>query len=409
MNNHSTIDTCPITDSTESVKYFTLGEVPLVNNLCDTQEESLNVAKYPLTLNYYPSSGLTSLDFAVDSELLFSHYLYKSGVNIPYVTHCKEMFRYLQNYVTVKDGMMFMDVGGNDGTLLKAFTHSTKKQINVLNIDPSVNLVKVSIERGIPALNEFFSVDSVEHYHDKVDVLTSTNVFQHLKDINSFASAVRHVLTKNGIWILEFPYWLNDMLTNQFDQIYHEHMYYYMVTPLEKLFRKHGLHIINVSSQYIHGYSLRLVIVRDDSPLPTDSSVKAYITNESKYGIDFYNKWSETVTTHIQKSKEFLLTLKKDNKKIYGFGAAAKGCVYLNAMQIDNAVIDVVIDDTDIKQGKYIPGTGIQIVNRDVLTNDPPDYILILAHNFSEYIMKSLAETYKGKFILLLPDIKEVI
>lgn len=409
MNNHSEITQCPITDSTDYVSYFTLGNVPLVNNLCDTQEDSLTVDRFPLTLNYYPTSGLTSLDFAVDGNLLFSHYLYKSSVNIPYIEHCKKMFEFIQTYTPVKDGMKFVDVGGNDGTLLDVFKSSTKKQIDVLNIDPSKNLAEVSVQKGIPVLNEFFSAESIRPYANTIDVLTSTNVFQHLKDIDSFVKAVSVALANEGIWVLEFPYWLNDMLTNQFDQIYHEHMYYYTVTPLNLLMKKNGLRIINVTSQYIHGYSLRLVIVKESSSRPTDSSVEEYITNESRYGLDFYTTWSETVTTHIQKSKEFLLNLKKENKKIYGFGAAAKGCVYLNAMGIDHTIIDVVIDDTDIKQGKYIPGTGIEVVGREVLTNTPPDYILILAHNFSDYIIQSLSDVYKGKFILLLPDIKEVV
>lgn len=409
MNNHSEIKQCPITDSTEYVSYFTLGNVPLVNNLCDTREESLSAERFPLTLNYYPSSGLTSLDFAVDGTLLFSHYLYKSSVNIPYIEHCKKMFDFIQQYAPVRDGMKFIDAGGNDGTLLHAFKTTTDKCINVLNIDPSQNLAEVSIQRGVPVLSEFFSVESIKPYENTIDVLTSTNVFQHLKDIDSFVQAVSIALADEGVWVLEFPYWLNDMLTNQFDQIYHEHMYYYTVTPLNLLMKKNGLRIINVTSQYIHGYSLRLVIVKDTSIRPTDSSVQEYIADESKYGLDFYKQWSDTVTTHIQQSKEFLLKIKNQNKKIYGFGAAAKGCVYLNTMGIDDSVIDVVIDDTDIKQGKYIPGTGIKVVSRDILTNDPPDYILILAHNFSEYIIRSLLTTYAGKYILLLPDIKEVI
>lgn len=406
MNNHSQIDTCPITDSTDVIKYFNLGNIPLVNNLCQSRDESLVAERFPLSLNYYVMSGLTSLDFAVDGELLFSHYLYKSSVNGPYIDHCKEMFTFIQNYVTVSNTTKFVDVGGNDGTLLHIFKSCTDKNISVLNIDPSKNLTQVSVERGIPALNEFFNVDTMQNYKGTIDVLTSTNVFQHLKDIDSFVKAVEISLSDNGVWVLEFPYWLNSMLTNQFDQIYHEHMYYHMVTPLDRLMKKHGLHIINVTAQEIHGGSLRLVMAKVNSQHTQDESVNQFISNEKMYGVDFYLNWGSSVYNHINNSKELLTSLKKEGKVIYGFGAAAKGCVYLNAMEIDHTIIDVVIDDTDLKQGKFIPGTGIEVVNRDILNVTPPDYILILPHNFKSHIMESLKDTYSGKFIVLLPEIE---
>lgn len=406
MNNHSLINSCPITNSEEHIEYFSLGNIPLVNNLCETREESFSADKFPLTLNYYPSSGLTSLNFAVDGNLLFSHYLYKSSVNKPYVEHCKSMFHHIQQYVPVKDGTKFIDIGGNDGTLLHTFKSVTEKTISVLNVDPSKNLAEVSIQQGVPVLNEFFNIESTNAFRGSIDVITSTNVFQHLKDIDSFVKSVEIALTDNGIWVLEFPYWLTGMLTDQFDQIYHEHMYYYTVTPLKLLMEKNGMRIISVTQQNIHGGSLRLVIGKITCTHTTDNSVTEFLERESVYGVDFYTNWGHHIQHHIEKSREYLLGLKSQGKKIYGFGAAAKGCIYLNAMGIDNTVVDLVIDDTDLKQGKFIPGTGIEITDREILHNSPPDYILILAHNFKDYIIESLSEIYRGKFIILIPEIQ---
>lgn len=406
MNNHSEISKCPITDSTNAVKYFDLGNIPLVNNLCDSKEQSLSTSKFPLALNYYTESGITSLTFAVDANLLFSHYLYKSSVNKPYIEHCKEMYEHIQRYISVTDGAKFVDVGGNDGTLLHAFMSVTDKVINVLNIDPSKNLTEISTNRGVPALNEFFNLETMTNYKNQIDVITSTNVFQHLKDIQSFVKSVEIALKDDGIWVLEFPYWLHSMLTHQFDQVYHEHMYYHTVTPLKLLMQKNGMRIINVTEQSIHGGSLRLVITKEHSAHVSDESINYFLNKESAYGIEFYRGWGKEIKSHIENSRNFLINLKQQGKIVYGFGAAAKGCIYLNAMNIDSDTIDVVIDDTDLKQGKFIPGTGIEIVNRNILETNPPDYILILAHNFKEYIMESLADVYKGKFIVLLPEIE---
>lgn len=406
MNNHSPIDKCPITDSSELVTYFDLGNIPLVNNLCDTREQSFTADQFPLTLNYYPQSKLTSLNFAVDGNLLFSHYLYKSSVNIPYIDHCRGMFKYIRKYIDIDDGTRFVDVGGNDGTLLHTFKSITDKNISVLNIDPSKNLAEVSIGKGVPVLTEFFNIESMLPYKGQIDVITSTNVFQHLKDIDSFVKAVEMGLSVDGIWVLEFPYWLNSMLTDQFDQIYHEHMYYHTVTPLKMLMEKNGLSIINVTEQHIHGGSLRLIMAKTTSKHRADSSIAEFLEKESAYDINYYKEWGTHIQSTIQTSRDYLLDLKRQGKTIYGFGAAAKGCIYLNAMGLDYNTIDYVIDDTDLKWGKFIPGTGIEIVHRDILKTNPPDYILILAHNFKDYIIESLKDVYIGQYITLVPRIE---
>jgi hypothetical protein len=407
MNNHSYIKECPVTGHDEQIKYFDLGNIPLVNNLCDTREEALNAERFPLNINYYPASGESSLDFAVDSELLFKNYLFKSEVNIPYVEHCKKMFEFIQEYVKITDLSKIVDIGGNDGTLLAAFKEVSEKEINVLNVDPSENLASLSEAKGVPTLTEFFGVNTGDKI-GKVDVVTSTNVFQHLKDINGFAEGVSKILTKNSIWVLEFPYWIHDMKTNQFDQIYHEHMYYHSVTPMKMMMEKHGMKLINVTKQNIHGGTLRLVIAKKESKLTPDITVEAYLQLEKNYGLDYHIKWGEQVQNHIEESRNFIKKIKNSGKTIYGFGAAAKGCIYLNAMGLTDVHIDYIIDDTDLKQGKYVPGTGIEIVSREILKTNQPDYILVLAHNFADYIMESLKESYSGNFIILIPNIKTV-
>ena len=407
MNNHSYIKECPVTGHDEQIKYFDLGNIPLVNNLCDTREEALNAERFPLNINYYPASGESSLDFAVDGELLFKNYLFKSEVNIPYVEHCKKMFEFIQEYIKITALTKIVDIEGNDGTLLAAFKEVSEKEINVLNVDPSENLAPLSEAKGVPTLTEFFGVNTGDKI-GKVDVVTSTNVFQHLKDINGFAEGVSKILTKHSIWVLEFPYWIHDMKTNQFDQIYHEHMYYHSVTPMKMMMEKHGMKLINVTKQNIHGGTLRLVIAKKESKLTPDITVEAYLQLEKNYGLDYHIKWGDQVQEHIKNSREFIKKIKNSDKTIYGFGAAAKGCIYLNAMGLTDLHLDYIIDDTDLKQDKFVPGTGIKIVSRDILKEKQPDYILILAHNFADYIIESLKESYSGDFIILIPNIKTV-
>ncbi len=379
MKNFSRLTDCPITNDKDPIEYFSLGEIPLVNNLSTTLEESLNADRYPLNLLYFKDSGLTCLDCIVDPEILFKNYLFKTSVNKPYLEHCKEMYSTLERFNS-KSNLNFCDIGGNDGSLLQVFKKMAQNDSNYyLNIDPSENLTKICQENGIDTVCDFFGLEVAENIQTKFDFVVSTNVFQHLQNINSFISGIKLILSENGVWILEFPYWIHDMSTNQFDQIYHEHIYYYSIKPLNILFEKHGLKILSVVSQKIHGGTLRVYISKEDSIHVPDGTLEKYLELEREFDLNRHQEWSRNVKIHIQQSKDFIMDLKANGSKIYGFGAAAKGCVYLNSMKIGNDVIEVIIDDTDLKQDKFVPGIGVQVKSREFLKQNKPDYILILA------------------------------
>lgn len=406
MKKYAIIDCCPITGNSERIVYFNLGNIPLVNKLSATREDSFNEEKYPLQVNYFPSSGISALECSIDGDILFSNYLYKSEVNIPYYDHCKEMFQDIQKYINDNEMVSIADIWGNDWTLLCAFREESQKELHLLNIDPSQNLTKICESKGIHTVNDFFSYEVAQSIAKKYDVVTSTNVFQHLKDIASFAKGVESLLSENGVRVLEFPYRIRSMQTNQFDQVYHEHMYYHSVTPLLMLMENCGMKVINITEQNIHGGSLRMIMAKRDSSLISDETIETFVELEKEYTLEYYlDRWSN-IQKYIDESKKTIKDLKAQGKTIYGFGAAAKWCIYLNAMGLDHHDIDYVIDDTDIKQDKFIPGTGIEIVSREILKQKQPDYILILAHNFSEYIIKSLQREYQGKFIILIPKIR---
>ena len=399
------IDKCPITNDSEFHSYFDLGNFPLVNNLSLTREESINCKRFPLKVNYFKKSSLSVLSHSVNSELLFSNYLFKSEVNTPYIEHCNKLYHYISGLIKLNDKDLIVDIGGNDGTLLSVFKAASDLKLNFLNIDPSKNLAQISINKGIPVLNEFFSLETSYIVEKKAKVITSTNVFQHLRDINSFAKGVFNLLDEKGLWVLEFPYWIHDLQTNQFDQIYHEHVYYYSILPLKLMMEKHGFKILRVEEQKIHGGTLRLVMSKIDSHYESDLSVDNFVESETKYDLEYYKNWGLQVNQHLEKCKKIISDIKKENKKIVAFGAAAKGCIFLNASNLTDREIDYIIDDTDIKQGKYMPGTGLKIVSRDNIDFSKIDYILILAHNFSDFIIESFKDNYKGKFITFLPNI----
>ena len=406
------INTCPISNTNDSIIYLRLGNMPLVNNLNASREESMSCNKYPLSVQVFKDSGLSSLTLEIDPNILYSTYYYRSSVSQPYIDHCKEMFDFVDHYLDLQENDSVLDIGGNDGTLLKSFLEK-KNYLDVLNIDASTNLIEESIKNNINSINAFWNLDLAKKINKKFRLITTTNCFQHTLDINSFVNAISISLDKFGIWCLEFPYWKNTVETNQFDQVYHEHIYYYLIKPISILLEKYNLRIIKVTKHDIHGGTIRLLISHigdlGQAWQPCHYSIPEILKLESNLTVDKYIEWGSSIEKTIKTCREYILNIKTKNKKIVGFGAAAKGCIFLNSLGLDYNHINYVIDDTDTKQNKFIPGTGIQILSRDILKQDNPDYILILAHNFSEYIIKSLKDYgYAGKFIVLLPEIKEI-
>jgi len=405
--NYSIVDKCPITNDSDRFTYIDLGEMPLVNNLSDTKEDSLNCIKFPLAVQYFTKSKLSCLTQNVDPNLMFSQYSYKSGVVKAYADHCKEMFKFVDEYLNLQTGDSLLDIGGNDGTLLHSFLQ-IKSDLNVLNVDASVNLTKISEQRGVPTHNGFWGLNTAKTLNRKFKLITSTNVFQHTPPIANFAEAISVSLEDSGIWCLEFPYWKTNMETKQFDQIYHEHVYFYLVEPLKQLFDKFGLEIIKAIKYPIHGGTLRLLISKKGD-WEVCEGVQNIIDEEQTITNEYYQGWGKEIEAHIKNCREYLKTTKQLGAKIVGFGAAAKGCIFLNSAKIDDTILDVVIDDTDLKQDKFIPGTGIQIKSREYLKHNQVDAVLILAHNFKDVIIETLrGDGYKGQFIVLFPEIEVI-
>jgi hypothetical protein len=205
---------------------------------------------------------------------------------------------------------------------------------------------------------------------------------------------------------LEFPYILTTLANDNYDQIYHEHVYYYCLKNIIDLLIQEGLRVINVSYHDMHAGTLRVISVKDSSYRRPDSTIGSFLNLEKTLTEEYCIKWGKRAQGKIKEFQHFIHDLLNHKKYIFGFGAAAKGCVFLNTCEINGDMIPYIIDDTPFKQGKFIPGAGMEVISRDVLKEVTPDYILILAHNFKDYIIESLKDQYDGKFIIMFPDIK---
>ena len=372
--------------------FLNLGKQPFVNNLCVSKEAALNAKTYPLCATINGDLEIR-LNEEVNPDELYKDYLYRSSINKPFINHCRLLWHKVKHlrHDTI------IDVGGNDGTLLKAIQSQTKEKLNLYNVDASHTFKDVNEEAGITYINDYFSKDTDV---PKANLIFTTNAFQHTSDAEKFVGGIAEKL--DGTWILEFPYTLRTLHTLQFDQFYHEHYHYWLVKPLKKLFSKFGLKIFHAEEVDIHGGSMRLWITNKESCGNTGVAEK-YIAEEEAYE---YNNFYCNVFHKMTKDSLFLNKL--EGRTAF-FGAAAKGCVYLNALKSYTSTLcteGYVVDDTPDKVGKFIPGTGMKVMSRSYLLEDEPDNLVILAHNFADYIIHSLRQDgYRGRIIVMLPDI----
>ena len=372
-----------------------LGPIPIVNQYHETRQEALDAERYDLCAVIKEDKTI-HLTVQVPPEILYKGYRYNSKVNIPYQIHCEKMFKSFEHLLYSSSRTdTIIDIGGNDGTLLKTFDRLKKNPLNLINVDASDSFAAENEAAGITYVNAFFS-DELDL--PKAAIITSTNVFQHTKDIHKFLRGIQKFL--DGVWILEFPYTLQTLETLQFDQFYHEHYYYWLLSPLSELFEEYGLKIIYARQQAIHGGSMRLWMTNKNPSAPGGLE-GLFLPQENNFD---YSTFNQRVQFKITKDKHFIQYL--EGKTAF-FGAAAKGCVYLNALGLNCLEFpdSYIVDDTPTKQGYFVGGTGFPILSRNYLYEDQPDNLIILAHNFKEYISSSLKPHYKGNIITMLPDI----
>jgi len=399
---------CIICHNEKIIKYFSLGKQSPSNAYLEKKQLKTKEFKFPLGVSFCPKCHLAQLDFILDRPALFRHYAYFSSTSPQLLIHFDKYAEEVSRRFPKQTKKLVFEIASNDGLLLKSFK---KRGARVLGIDPAENIAQQANKQGIKTIAKFFGravVPEILENYGKVGIITANNILAHTDEIHDVVAGVKQLLDKDGIFIFEVQYLADLLKNNEFDNTYHEHVFYFSLFPLIKLLGRYRLKIFDVRHVDTQGGSLRIYAGHTPLHFPVKKSLSQFLEKERQQGlgkIETYINFAGYPLKIKRGIKTILTQIKSKRKKIIGYGAAAKGNVLLQYCKIDSKILDYITDEAPSKQGKYTPGTHIPIVSPKCLTKEKPDYILLLAWNYTPSILEKEKWFIDqgGKFIIPIP------
>jgi hypothetical protein len=399
------IKNCRSCKSTHLIKVYSLGKQSLTGVF--PPKKNTNITKGDLSMIICNRCKLLQLQHNFNPDEMYgSNYGYMSSLNKSMVSHLKMKALNLKKKYNLKIKNNILDIGSNDGTFLSYFNNKFK----LFGCDPTIKKFKNFYRKDIKQIPLFFSSKHFEN--KKFDLITSISMFYDLPDPLDFAQQIHSILHEKGIWHIELSYMPMMIKNTSYDTICHEHLEYYSLKSLKYLLDRANLKIVNLSFNQINGGSIELDITKKKSTHKECTHLINWVLESEKLNkyndIERQKAFFKECKNHKYLLKKLLLTLKKQNKKILGYGASTKGNVLLQYCGINSKILDNIAEVNKFKFNKFTPGTKIKIISEKKAKQKKPDYLLVLPWHFKDHIVKREQKFLKegGKLIFPLPDIE---
>jgi 2-polyprenyl-3-methyl-5-hydroxy-6-metoxy-1,4-benzoquinol methylase len=376
---------CRVCDSDCLEPVIDLGMQPWCNNFL-RREEIGTEPFYPLRVVYCHHCGSAQLDFTVKKEVMFADHTYLSGTTRSLSAHFAEIANEVdERFFSETPGKSILDIGSNDGTQLK---HFRALGYEVLGVESSRTIAMMANDAGIPTINKFFNLTTMQEIGRHFDVFNAAGVFFHLEELHSVCEAIKSGLKTDGVFVVQFLYMKSIVDNLAFDQIYHEHLLYYTLNTIETLLERHGLEMFDARLAPIHGGSI-IGFVTHKGAKPPSERIQRMRFEEDKSGcntIESYRDFARRIEFMKAENLEYLDGARSAGKRIFGFGAPAKGNTLLNFFGVGTDRIECLVEKNRLRRGLFSPGMHIPVVIEDELV-EQPDIYYVLAWNFRQEIL----------------------
>ncbi len=392
--------------------FLDLGMSPLANSYVRAEDLNKPEKFYPLCVFICEDCFLVQLPECESPDQIFSDYAYFSSFSASWLEHARQYVEAITERLRLGSNSRVLEIASNDGYLLQYFL---QKGVPCYGVEPAQNVAAAAMNRGIATVVDFFSTDKAEELKSQgkdADLIIGNNVLAHVPALNDFVEGLRILLKPSGTITIEVPHLLRLMEENQFDTIYHEHYSYFSLFTLQRVFACHGLTIYDVEELPTHGGSLRIYGCHaGQEPARGGERVKEVLSLEEAAGLtrlDTYLGFRQKVLDTKIGLVEFLISAKRDGKKVAAYGAPAKGNTLLNVCGVRSDLIDYTVDVSPHKQGLYLPGTHIPIFSPNQVSRTRPDYLLILPWNLRSEITEQMSfiRDWGGKFVVPVPRLE---
>lgn len=385
---------CRMCQSSNLKQWLDLGLHPHSDHFHKEKEAEMF---YPLGVSVCEDCGLNQLTYIVAKEELYlKDYLYESSITKTANDHWREFAESSVKKLGIEKDSLIVDIGSNDGSLLLKYKDDG---MQVMGFDPTPEATQIAIDRGVPTVQDFFTQEkALSHFKENtVDLVVGTNVFAHVDNLDDFIDGVKSILKINGVFIFESPYFGEFLKGLEYDTVYHQHLSYLSLKPLVKFLEKHGMEAFDVEQHELHGGGFRVYIARKGQR-EVQSSVHAMLASET-WEMRYLEHFADQTKESREKLNDVVRDIQLQGKSLAVVSTPAKGNTLLNYTGIGR-YIDFATDKSKLKQGRFLPGTGIEVFSDDELVKRQPDYCLVLAWNFFHEITENVKKAgYTGKFI----------
>ena len=406
-------DDCRLCGSRNIKLVMPLPSIPIGDDYVPASRKTGPQKCYPMNLSLCEDCGLAHLREVVDPELIYrNHYLYETTVSPGLVEHFQKYAEDVLERIKPPEGGLIVEMGSNDGTLLKVFR---KAGLRVLGVDPAREIAQRATQAGIETWSEFFTFElsaKIKKEKGTAGIVIANNVLANIDDLEPLVKGIRNILSPDGVFIFETGYLIDSVRNLVFDNIYHEHISYFSVKPLETFFKKHGMELVRVDRVGTKGGSIRGTVQLKGGSRKVESSVGDLVRMEIAEGFyqpARYQLLSRTLGQEKEKLQTLLKEWKAKGKKIAGYGASLSVTTFIYYFEIAD-FINFIVDDNPRKHDTLSPGYQIPVLDPKALYAKKPDYIIIMAWRFADLIVKKHPEflAQGGHFVVPLPSVKVI-